>query len=292
MILVTTPNGSVGRHIADALRDREDVRYFVRSDRGVAALGEVRGEVVRGDATNPDDARRAVAGVERLYLAHPFGDDQVTAETTLGLAALDAGARRIVKLGARAFHGVGTVPDAVTGVHETITARLREVGVPELTVLRPDRFLQNFLYSASSIVEGVLPDPGGDNARGFLDTRDIADVAVAELLADQPLGGEIELSGPEELTMTAVAERFAAVLGRPVRYVDVPLDEAWRARLTDSGTSPYSLEGLADLYGNYRTERSSGLGDGVERVLGRGPRSIDVFAAEVLIPALVGGRRG
>ncbi|MEU7138171.1 NmrA family NAD(P)-binding protein [Nocardia sp. NPDC046473] len=284
-ILVSTPNGNVGRHIVAALRDRPDVRYLVRSAGSAAALGPVRGEVAIGDAADGADARRVAVGVTRLYLAHPFAEDQVRAEWTLASAALAAGASRIVKLGARAFTGPGIVPDAVTGAHDIVAARLREAGVPELTVLRPDRFLQNFLTSRHTIAGGSLPDPAGSGVRGFVDVRDIAEVAVAELTAERPVGGEIEVSGPRELHLREVAAAFAAAVGRPVRYLDVPLDERWRTRLVASGASEFIIDGLSGLYRNYRAERASGLGDGVRRVLGREPRSVDVFATEVLAPA-------
>lgn len=286
-ILVTTPNGSVGRYVTEALRDRDDVRFLVRSAAGAEALGAVRGEVVRGDAADPDTVRRAVAGVRQLYLAHPFAADQAAVETGLALAALDAGAHRVVKLGARPFTRPGMVPDPVTGAHDTITARLRDAGVPELTVLRPDRFLQNFLPSAAALAAGTLADPGGaDAARGHVDTRDIAEVAVAELLADRPVGGDLDVSGPEALAPGDLAERFAAALGREVRFVDVPLDAAWRAGLAGRGVPAWHVEGLYGLYANYRREGVAGLGDGVQRVLGRVPRSAAEFAADLLAPAV------
>ncbi|WP_242578127.1 NAD(P)H-binding protein [Streptomyces sp. MST-110588] len=260
-ILITTPNGGVGRHLTEALRGREDVRFLVRSEAGARALGEVRGEVFRGDAADADDVRRAVAGVERLYLAHPFSVDQIAVETGLGLAALEAGVRRIVKLGARAFTGAGTVPDAVTGNHDVIAGRLRGAGVPELTVLRPDRFLQNFLTAAAAIAGGTLADPAGPaGARGYVDVRDIAEVALAELLADRPVGGDIEISGPHALTLPELAIRFGAALGRRVRYVDVPLDDAWREDLARRGVPAPVVDGLRDLYTNYRREGVAGLG--------------------------------
>ncbi|WP_424889221.1 NmrA family NAD(P)-binding protein [Streptomyces sp. XH2] len=287
-ILVTTPNGTVGRYVTEALRDRSDVRFLVRSRAGAEALGRVRGEVVRGSATDAADARRAVAGVDRLYLAHPFAEDQVAAETALGAAAAEAGVHRIVKLGARRFAGPGCVPDAVTGVHDTIAERLRSAGVRELTVLQPDRFLQNFLPAAASIAGGTLPDPAGPGARGYVDARDIAEVAVAELLAARPVGGEIEVSGPEALTLPELCDRFGAVLNRPVRYADVPLDGAWRAALADRGVTPQVIDGLQGLYANYRREGVARLGDGVQRVLGRAPRSAGDFAADLLVPALHG----
>ncbi|WP_344032628.1 NAD(P)H-binding protein [Streptomyces luteireticuli] len=284
-ILLTTPNGTVGRHPTDALRDREDVRHLVRSASAAAALGPVRGEVVYGDATDAAAVRAAVAGVDRLCLAHPFTEDQAAVETALGLAALDAGARRIVKLGARPFTGSGTAPDAVTGAHDAVVERLSAAGVPELTVLRPDRFLQNFLPSAADIADGTPADPAGPGARGYVDARDIAAVAAAELLAERPVGGGLDLSGPQALTLAELAGVFGTALGRPVRYAAIPLDDAWRAGLLGRGMTPGVVEGLYGLYANYRREGVAGLGDGVRRVLGRPPLPAARFAAEVLVPA-------
>ncbi|MFE7295956.1 NAD(P)H-binding protein [Streptomyces sp. NPDC057579] len=85
-VLVTTPLGAVGRYVTEALRDRSDVRFLVRSAASAEALdGSVRGEVFRGDAANAADVRRAVVGVDRLFLAHPFAEDQIAAETALGV---------------------------------------------------------------------------------------------------------------------------------------------------------------------------------------------------------------
>lgn len=282
-ILITTPNGTVGRYLAAGLADRADVRYLVRSDSGKRRLGPVRGEVVVGDATDPEAARRAVAGVERMYLAHPFAVDQVEAETRLGLAAVRAGVRRIVKLGARPFPQGNT--DAVTGAHDVVVERLRAAGVPELTVLRPDRFLQNFLAAAPAIAAGELADPAGPGARGYLDARDIAEVALAELLADRPAGGAIDLSGPGALSVGELAQVFGSALGRPVRYREVPLDDRWRAGLAQVGVPGEVIDGLAGLYRNYRAEGVAGLGDGVQRVLGRAPRTAGEFAADEFAPA-------
>ncbi|MFE6779270.1 NmrA family NAD(P)-binding protein [Streptomyces sp. NPDC057702] len=284
-IVVTTPNGAVGRYVTSALRDRTDVRFFVRSQASVDALGPVAGEIVRGSADDPAAARAAVAGADRLFLAHPFADDQVAAETTVADAAIEAGVRRVVKLGARAFVGEGYVADTVTGAHDVVTERLREAGVPEFTLLRPDRFLQNFLPLAAAIAQGTLADPAGPGARGYVDVRDIADIAVAELLAERPVGGEIDISGPRALSLRDLADQFAAALGRPVTYVDIPLDDAWRASLVDRGVTPYVIEGLHGLYANYRHEGVAGLGDGVQRVLGRPPRTAEDFATELLAAA-------
>ncbi|MEV0057476.1 NAD(P)H-binding protein [Saccharopolyspora shandongensis] len=284
-ILITTAAGSVGRELTELLRRNPDVRYLVRSDRSAASLGPVAGRIVRGDAGDPADVRAAVDGVERLYLAHPYCTGQAEVEIGLARAALEAGVTRIVKLGALPWRTAGE-PDPVTGAHEVVVDRLQAMGVPELTVLRPDRFLQNFLGQIDSIAAGVLADPGGPGSRGFIDTRDIAEVAAAKLLAERPVGGQLPLSGPERVTVEALAGEFGAVVGLPVRYRSVVPDADWQARLVRTGLSAEYVAGLAALYRNYRAEAESELGTGVQAVLGRPPRSAADFASDVLAGAL------
>ncbi|MER0246420.1 NmrA family NAD(P)-binding protein [Streptomyces sp. HSW2009] len=284
-ILVTTPNGAVGRYVTDALRGRGDVRFLVRSESSARALGEVAGEVVRGDATHEDDVRAALDGVDRLFLAHPFAADQLTAETTLSQAAVEAGVYRIVKLGAIDFTTDGAEPDNVTRTHTEIVELLRRADVPELTILEPDRFFQNFLPAAPAIAGGTLADPAGPGARAYVDVRDIAEVAAAELVAETPVGGSIEITGPQPLTLAELADHFGTALGTPVEYVDVPMDDAWRAGLAAAGVDPYVIDGLAGLYRNYHRDGAARIGDGVQRVLGRQPRSIADFTPQLVAAA-------
>jgi uncharacterized protein YbjT (DUF2867 family) len=65
--------------------------------------------------------------------------------------------------------------------------------------------------------------------RYFLATRDtIVSGTLAFAAPEQWLGCAIELAG-NELTMPQAAERFGRVIGRPVRYVQVPMAEFRRA---------------------------------------------------------------
>jgi nucleoside-diphosphate-sugar epimerase len=76
--LVTGGTGYLGRHLLAALAGQgREVRALVREGRDVAGLPEV--EVVRGDITRPDDLRRALDGVQRVF--------HLAAETRDGLAA-------------------------------------------------------------------------------------------------------------------------------------------------------------------------------------------------------------
>jgi hypothetical protein len=74
-----------------------------------------------------------------------------------------------------------------------------------------------------------------------------------------------------------------------VRHVDVPLNDVWRTGLTNRGIAPGIIDGLHDLYTNYRHEGTADLGNGIQRILGRPPRSAATFARELLRPAALGG---
>ena len=92
------------------------------------------------------------------------------------------------------------------------------------TVLRPNYFMQNDLMLRDALQAGVYPQPIGGVGVTMVDTRDIAEAAVSELLrrerAPHPLPAvTIDVVGPNDtLTGAEVAAIWSSVLGREVRY--------------------------------------------------------------------------
>jgi uncharacterized protein YbjT (DUF2867 family) len=70
LVLATGATGTVGRAVVRELREREvAVRAFVRDPtRATAVLGE-DAELAIGDLEEPESIRRALDGVDRLFLA-------------------------------------------------------------------------------------------------------------------------------------------------------------------------------------------------------------------------------
>ncbi len=52
--------------------------------------------------------------------------------------------------------------------------------------------------------------------------------------------------GPEDLSHNQMAEIMSEVLGKPVSYVQVPID-AFRQQLVDQGTSAAITEGIIEM---------------------------------------------
>jgi hypothetical protein len=77
--------------------------------------------------------------------------------------------------------------------------------------------------------------------------------------------------------MAEVAEKLSAAIGKTIRYVDVPPEEASKARLA-AGMPPYLAEGLDELFAERRKGKESTVWPTIEEVFGRKPTSFDEFA--------------
>ena len=100
-VLVTGATGNVGSQVIRELKARgEDVRAFVRDAGKASGMFGDGVELVSGDFSDAASVRRAVEGVEGVFLACSNDPRQVEYETGVIDAAREAGVRRIVKLSA------------------------------------------------------------------------------------------------------------------------------------------------------------------------------------------------
>jgi uncharacterized protein YbjT (DUF2867 family) len=110
----------------------------------------------------------------------------------------------------------------------------------------------------------------------IIDPADIAEVAAACLLEDRHTGGVYELTGPEVITPRGQAEAIAAALGSPVRFHDLPRDEA-KAAMARSMPAELAEDTLTILGSPNPAELR--VSPDVQRVLGRAPRRFADWAA-------------
>ena len=121
------------------------------------------------------------------------------------------------------------------------------------------------------MLTGEVPLPAGDTPEPFVDTDDIADVAVAALTDDRHIGQLYELTGPRLLTFAQAVEEIAEATGREIRYVPVSIED-YAAAAAEQGVPGEVIEILTFLFGEVLDGRNAHLADGVQRALGREPR--------------------
>jgi uncharacterized protein YbjT (DUF2867 family) len=155
-------------------------------------------------------------------------------------------------------------------------------GLPVVHI-RPTVFLDTPMFTtmvAQSIQDnGTIALPFGSGRTSPVAVDDVARV-VATVLRDPAahIGHVHELTGPESVNMTELAAAFSRALNRPVSYVDVPLDQ-WLAGLSKMGLPPHAEQHVATMARLHRDNRYDRTADGVERVTGIPPQSIEAFVA-------------
>ncbi|WIX98729.1 NAD(P)H-binding protein [Amycolatopsis mongoliensis] len=210
-------------------------------------------------------------GVSAVYLVEP--DLRAGPRLPRFVAeAVAAGARRLVLLSAP---GAGEEGHPLYAAEQAV----RGSGVG-WTILHPNWFAQNFSEGpwAQGIHDGVLTLPAGDGRAPFVDAEDIADVAAAALTDDRHHGEVYELTGPRAVSFGEATALIARAAGRKIEYADVD-PEAFVERQTAHGVPLPVARLLTGLLADLRDGRGADLGDGVERALGRPPRSFEDFAA-------------
>ena len=273
MILVIGGTGNVGRQVVAHLQERgADFRVLTRDwRRARELLGDV--EIVEGDYDHPETLRPALKGVDHLFLLTPGSPEQVAREGAIAEAAQRAEVRHIVK---QSVCGAALDSPSVLVRWHAEAERLVESSGLGWTFLRPTLFMQMAPQLRSP--DGVIYSIVGDARLAFVDTRDIAAVAVEALTRPGHERRVYHPTGPEALTWYEVAERLTSA-GTPARYVPVAEDTSRKnlARYLPEWRVEPTLELNREIaQGLYDT-----VTDDVERVTGRPPHSFGDFVAEL-----------
>jgi uncharacterized protein YbjT (DUF2867 family) len=277
MIAVTGATGLTGRAIVERLSARGvPVRALVRNldkARDLAALPRV--ELAQADLARIDTLVPALRGVARVMVISSSDPSMLDVQTNVVTASREAGVAHVVKLS-----GIGSEPTSsfrFARMHGEIERRIEASGLA-FTHLRAGEFMHSYFRQVPAIVgKGILPLAMGDARIASIDSGDIAEAAVATLTGDGHAGKIYPITGPEALTMTEVAERLSRVTGKPIRYVDVPPEDARKTRLA-AGMPPYLAEALDELFAERRKGVEATLYPTLERVFGIRPTRFDEFA--------------
>ena len=275
MILITGATGTVGSKLTQQLLEAgQAVRVLTRDASKVSAL-KGQAEIAVGDLDAVELVRAALDGVEHIFL--------VTANTQHDVnvlrAAKDARVRHVVKLST--LEAVDPMMIEHVKWHREREELIRASGLA-WTFLRPTMFMSTALDWATTIrEEGVIYFPGGEGKVPAIDPWDIAAVAAVALTESGHEGRAYALTGPKALSFSEMAEVLAGVLGKSVRYVDMPEKEAG-AKMSRAGLPDYVIEGLLGTFMAVRAGRLADCTKDVEQVTGRPPRTFETWCRDHL----------
>jgi len=246
-VLVAGASGFVGRRLCPAL---EAAGHEVLAMTRQPATYHGAGKAVHGDVHDPATLPDALAGCDAAYyLVHSldsrdFRRLDADAARAFGAAAAEAGLSRIVYLG-----GLGSDDDDLSEhlrSRREVERLLGSAGVP-VTVLRAGIVIGHGGISWEITRQLVEHLPAMVTPR-WVRTRTqpvaVADVVrylVGVLEPDEARGKVFEIGGPEVLEYLTMMKRVAAIEGRPLVIVPVPLlspglSSRWLALVTDVDT--------------------------------------------------------
>ncbi|MEO3974484.1 NmrA family NAD(P)-binding protein [Streptomyces sp. CAU 1734] len=217
--------GATARRLLAAGRP---VRALVRDTAApaAAALERAGAELVRGDFDDPASLPAALEGAAALFAVPPvaFGPDGLDTERELTRGRALADAASAAGIGHVVFTGVASTPGQPGGSESKrrIEERLRE-RIRSVTVLRPVRFMSNYLGSALTGLDGIVDGVHrhifpADEPVQIIAVEDIAEFAALALdRSDLFAGRSLELAG-DALTPAEAAAAISEATGVPVRY--------------------------------------------------------------------------
>jgi uncharacterized protein YbjT (DUF2867 family) len=278
MILITGATGNNGRELVRQLvAAGQHVRALVRNPAKVTNLKGPNVELVVGDFDQPATLDAALRGVEKAFLLTPVAEHFVEWQSVFIESAERAELKHLVK-----FSGMGADAGAkveLLRLHSETDNLLRNSGVP-FTILQPNSFHQNILSSADTIkAQGAFYWPLKDAAQSTVDIRDINAVAARVFTSSGHEGKTYTITGPEALTFQQVAEKLSAVLGRDIRYVDVPLSAA-ADEMRKSAMPEWNVRAVTELLGYFASGAAATVTDTVPRLLGRPAISFEQFVQD------------
>jgi uncharacterized protein YbjT (DUF2867 family) len=152
----------------------------------------------------------------------------------------------------------------------------------DYTIVRASWFNQNFSESffLEPILEGSVALPQAEVKVPYVDTDDIADVAVEALLHDKHNGKIYQLTGPRSLTFREVIKEISEATQRDIAFTPIALS-AYTNVMKEQGVPAdfvWLIEYLfTEVLGNPNTTE---ITNDIENVLGRKPKDFSEYVRE------------
>ena len=216
----------------------------------------------------------ALQGIDALYVTYQPDLAVARAQEDIGQlirCAKDSGVEHIVLLSGRGEAGAQQAEQVL------ITSGL------SWNLVRASWFCQNFSESfmAQGILDGELCLPADTIREPFVDTDDIADVAVAALTRPALANRVFEVTGPELLTFAECVAEISRQTGRPIAYRTVAAEQ-WLQVLQQQGVPDDIRDLLKELFTEVLDGRNASLSTGVTEALQRPPTPFATYVRKTI----------
>jgi NAD(P)H dehydrogenase (quinone) len=266
---VTGSTGLLGERIARRLEKAGMSQRLLARD--VARAPKIAGaEAVTAEYGDTEAAATALEGIETvLMVSASETPDRVDRHRSFIDGAVRAGVGQLVYI---SFFGASpTATFTLARDHWATEEYIKQNGLA-YTILR-DNLYADF-FGAMVGDDGVIRGPANDGRVAAVAQDDIADVAAAVLQQPEAhRGATYNLTGPEALTLSEVADIITEVTGRSVSFYDETLDEAYASRAV-YGAPDWQVDAWVSTYTAIAAGELDGVTDDVQRISGHPATSL------------------
>jgi len=226
-IAVVGATGNTGRAVVKELKalGQDPIAVVRNADKARDVLGAGTKTAI-AELSDPAALQKALTGVESVFVVTGHNPGMVEQQNNVLDAALKAGAKYLVRVGGGRAVALADSESVVGRGHYAIEKRLRESGI-KWTILRPGLFMQNLVGQAASIKDAgkIVGAAAKDLKIAFIDVRDTGAVGARILLDPEPHAGKTYEFTGKLISFGETADAFSSVLGKPVSYVPVTLEQ-------------------------------------------------------------------
>ena len=276
MILVTGATGNIGAELVKQLAATgKPLRVVTRTKAKVSHL-DARIERVIGDLHDLPVARKALQGVERLFMLPALFDNNHSADRLLLQEAKQAGVTHVVMISSNT---VGWDNKGIGGLHREKEQLVEQTGIAR-TFLRPGAFMSNVLQWIPTIKsQSKVFNPTADGKFAPISPQDIASVAAQALTSNNDENKAYDLTGGQLLSAHDQARILSAVLNKPIQCVDIPI-QAGLEQLKAAGLPQFILDGLAMVWAYVREGKGTLQTDHFQKLTGKSPQTFETWCQE------------
>lgn len=269
LIGITGVTGKLGAYVAEIVAENGiKAVHLARTPEHAKVYDGA--ELRKMSYANTDETIESLRGIDTLLMVSARENPNRVKEHKDFLdAAKAAGVKHIVYT---SFYG--TRDDAIFTLsrdHAKTEAYIKEMGF-QYTLLR-DNFYQD-LFRDIALENDEIRGPAGSGKVSAVARKDTSAVAAKVLLEPEKWKNmTLNLTGPEELSMSDIVGILSKKTGRKLNYVEETIEEAYESRKKWPAES-WQYDAWVSTYTAVAAGEQAGLSNDVELVLGRKPISL------------------